>query len=167
MVPLMISNMAAGNVSIQFGLRGKNINVGHCLCYRYPQHWRSIPEHSVRDAEVMAAGGTEAAITPVGFAGFSALTALSNSTDPHRCSIPFDKERDGFVMGEGAGVVILEELEHAKARGAKILAEVVGYGATADAYHITSPIEDGFRCSQSHGIRSKGSRRFPGGDLLH
>ena len=91
----------------------------------------------------MAAGGTEASITPVGIAGFSALTALSTSENPKRCSIPFDKERDGFVMGEGAGVVILEELEHAKKRGAKILAEVVGYGATADAFHITSPAEDG------------------------
>ena len=90
----------------------------------------------------MVAGGTEAAITPVGLGGFAALTALSTSTDPQRCSIPFDKERDGFVMGEGAGVVILEELEHAKKRGANILAEVVGYGTTADAYHITSPIED-------------------------
>ena len=91
----------------------------------------------------MAAGGTEAAITPLGLGGFAALSALSTSNDPNRCSIPFDKERDGFVMGEGAGIVILEELEHAKARGANILAEVVGYGTTADAYHITSPIEDG------------------------
>src|SRR5699024_635676 len=89
------------------------------------------------------AGGTEAAISPVGIGGFAALTALSVSEDPDRCSIPFDKERDGFVMGEGAGIVVLEELEHAKARGAHILAEVAGYGATADAYHITSPAEDG------------------------
>lgn len=142
-VPMMISNMAAGNVSIQLGLRGKNINVvtacatgTHCIGEAY----RSI---QCGDADVMFAGGTEAAITPVGMGGFAALTALSTSTDPKRCSIPFDKERDGFVMGEGAGVVVLEELEHAKARGANILAEVVGYGATADAYHITSPIEDG------------------------
>ena len=98
---------------------------------------------AVSCAAFPVAGGTEAAITPVGLGGFAALTALSTSTDPQRCSIPFDKERDGFVMGEGAGVVILEELEHAKKRGANILAEVVGYGTTADAYHITSPIEDG------------------------
>ncbi len=143
MVPLMISNMAAGNVSIQFGLRGKNINVVTACAtgtHSIGEAYRSI---QCGDADVMVAGGTEAAITPVGLAGFSALTALSTSTDPKRCSIPFDKERDGFVMGEGAGIVILEELEHARARGAKILAEVVGYGATADAYHITSPIEDG------------------------
>ena len=143
MVPLMISNMAAGNVSIQFGLKGKSINVvtacasgTHCIGEAY----RTI---QFGDADVMVAGGAESCITPVGVAGFSALTALSNSTDPDRCSIPVDKERDGFVMGEGAGIVVLEELEHAKKRGATILAEVVGYGATSDAYHITSPIEDG------------------------
>lgn len=143
MVPLMISNMAAGNVSIQLGLKGKSINVvtacasgTHCIGEAY----RTI---QFGDADVMVAGGAEACITPVGVAGFSALTALSVSTDPKRCSIPFDKERDGFVMGEGAGIVLLEELEHAKRRGADILAEVVGYGATSDAYHITSPAEDG------------------------
>ncbi len=143
MVPLMISNMAAGNVSIQFGLKGKSLNVvtacasgTHCIGEAY----RSI---QVGDADVMMAGGAEASITPVGIAGFTALTALSTSKDPKRCSIPFDKERDGFVMGEGAGIVVLEELEHAKKRGAKILAEIVGYGATSDAYHITSPAEDG------------------------
>lgn len=143
MVPMMISNMAAGNVSIQFGLKGKNINVvtacatgTNCIGEAY----RTI---QFGDADIMVAGGTEAAVSPVGIGGFAALTALSTSTDPERCSIPFDKERDGFVMGEGAGIVVLEELEHAKARGANILAEVVGYGATADAYHITSPAEDG------------------------
>ena len=158
MVPLMISNMAAGNVSIQFGLKGKSINVvtacasgTHCI----GEAFRTI---QVGDADIMAAGGTEASITPMGIAGFSALTALSTSEDPKRCSIPFDKERDGFVMGEGAGIVILEELEHAKKRGAKILAEVVGYGATSDAYHITSPAEDGqgaARCMEN-AIREAG-----------
>ena len=143
LVPMMISNMAAGNVSIQFGLKGKSLNVvtacatgTNCIGEAY----RSI---QFGDADVMVAGGTEAAISPIGIGGFAALTALSKSTNPDRCSIPFDKERDGFVMGEGAGIVVLEELEHAKKRGAKILAEIVGYGATSDAYHITSPAEDG------------------------
>ena len=95
------------------------------------------------DADICVAGGAESAITPVGVAGFSALTALSESEDPLRASIPFDKDRNGFVMGEGAGILVLEELEHAKQRGAKIYAEVVRYGATCDAYHITSPLEDG------------------------
>ena len=99
--------------------------------------------------EGMLAGGAESSITPIGVAGFAALTALSTSKDPGRCSIPFDKERDGFLMGEGAGVLILEELEHAKHRGARILAEVVGYGATSDAYHITSPAEDGEGAAQA------------------
>ena len=143
MIPLLISNMASGNVSIQFGLRGKNINVVTACAtgtHSIGEAYRTI---QCSDADVMVAGGTEAAITPTGFGGFAALTALTSSTDPERCSIPFDKERSGFVMGEGAGVVVLEELEHAKARGAKILGEVVGYGATGDAYHITSPAENG------------------------
>ena len=143
MIPLLISNMASGNVSIQFGLRGKNINVVTACAtgtHSIGEAYRTI---QCSDADVMVAGGTEAAITPTGFGGFAALTALTSSTDPKRCSIPFDKERSGFVMGEGAGVVVLEELEHAKARGAKILGEIVGYGATGDAFHITSPAEDG------------------------
>lgn len=143
MVPRMISNMAAGNISIQFGLKGKNINVVTACATGTNSIGEAYRSIQCSDADVMLAGGTEAAITPVGYGGFLALTALSTSDDPKRCSIPFDKERDGFVMGEGAGVVVLEELEHARARGARILAEVVGYGATADAYHITSPAEDG------------------------
>ncbi|WWR15913.1 beta-ketoacyl-ACP synthase II [Lachnospiraceae bacterium JLR.KK008] len=143
LVPLMISNMAAGNVSIYFGLKGKSINVVTACAtgtHSIGEAFRSI---QYGEADVMIAGGTESSVTPIGIAGFSALTALSTSTDPARCSIPFDKERSGFVMGEGSAIVVLEELEHAKARGAKIYAEVVGYGATSDAYHITSPAEDG------------------------
>ena len=143
LVPMMISNMAAGNVSIQLGLKGKSLNVVTACAtgtHSIGEAFRSI---QCGDADVMLAGGTEACISPVGVAGFTALTALSTSNDPERCSLPFDKDRRGFVMGEGAGVVVLEELEHAKKRGAEILAEVVGYGATSDAYHITSPAEDG------------------------
>ncbi|MCI9490031.1 MAG: beta-ketoacyl-ACP synthase II [Dorea sp.] len=143
MVPLMISNMAAGNISIQLGLKGKCTNVvtacasgTHCI----GDAFRAI---QYGDADMMIAGGTESCICPSGVAGFTALTALSSSEDPLRASIPFDKDRDGFVLGEGAGIVVLEELEHAKKRGARIYAELAGYGATADAYHITSPAEDG------------------------
>ena len=143
MVPLMISNMAAGNISIQLGFRGKCTNVvtacasgTNCIGYAL----RAI---QYDDADIMIAGGTESCICPTGVAGFTSLTALSTAQDPMRASIPFDKDRGGFVLGEGAGVVVLEELEHAKARGARIYAEVAGYGATGDAYHITSPADDG------------------------
>lgn len=143
LVPLMICNMAEGNVSIQFGLKGKSINdVTACATgtNTIGEAYRSI---QYGEADVMVAGGTEGSVCPIGIAGFTALTALSTVDDPAKCSLPFDKNRSGFVMGEGAGVVILEELEHAKARGAKIYAEVVGYGCSSDAYHITSPQEDG------------------------
>lgn len=143
LVPLMICNMAAGNVSIQFGLKGKSINdVTACATgtNTIGEAYRSI---QYGEADVMVAGGTEGSVCPIGIAGFTALTALSTVDDPAKCSLPFDKNRSGFVMGEGAGVVILEEIEHAKARGAKIYAEVVGYGCSSDAYHITSPQEDG------------------------
>ena len=143
LVPLMIPNMAAGNVSIIFGLKGKCLNIVTACAtgtHSIGEAYRAI---QWEEADVMVCGGTEAAITPLSIAGFSALTALSDTSDPNRASIPFDKDRNGFVMGEGAGIVILESYEHAKKRGAKILAEVVGYGATEDAYHITAPCEDG------------------------
>lgn len=143
MVPKMISNMAAGNISIQLGLRGKCTNVvtacasgTHCI----GDAFRAI---QYDDADIMLAGGAESCICPTGVAGFQALTALTEETDPARASIPFDKDRSGFVLGEGAGVVVLEELQHALKRGAHIYAEVAGYGATGDAFHITSPSEDG------------------------
>ncbi len=142
-VPLMISNMAAGNVSIMFGLKGKSLNVVTACATGTNSIGEAFRTIQYGDADVMVAGGTEGAVTPVGIAGFTALTALSDSKDPERCSIPFDKDRSGFVMGEGAGVVILEELEHARDRGAHIYGEVLGYGCTSDAYHITSPAEDG------------------------
>ena len=143
LVPLMISNMAAGNVGIQFGLKGKCFNVVTACAtgtHSIGEAFRSI---QYGEADVMVAGGAEASITPIGIAGFTSLTALNTTEDVSRASIPFDEDRNGFVMGEGAGVVVLESLEHAKARGANILAEVVGYGATCDAFHITSPAEDG------------------------
>ena len=143
LVPMMISNMAAGNVAITFGLMGKNINVVTACAtgtHSIGEAFRSI---QYGEADVMLAGGSEASITPIGVAGFSALTALNTTTDVKRASIPFDRERAGFVMGEGSGVLVLEELEHAKKRNAKIYAEIVGYGSSCDAYHITSPMETG------------------------
>ena len=143
LVPMMISNMAAGNVAIAYGCKGKNINVvtacatgTNCI----GEAFRSVV---YGEADVMLAGGTESSITPIGVAGFTSLTALNTVDDPDRASIPFDKDRNGFIMGEGAGVLVLEELEHAKKRGAHIYAEMAGYGATCDAFHITSPAEDG------------------------
>ena len=143
MVPMMISNMAAGNVSIALGLKGKCTNVVTACATGSHSIGDAFRAIQYGDADVILAGGAESSITPLGVAGFSSLTALTTSEDVNRASIPFDKDRSGFVMGEGAGVVVLEELEHAKARGAKILAEIKGYGATCDAYHITSPAEDG------------------------
>ncbi|HIS80849.1 MAG TPA: beta-ketoacyl-ACP synthase II [Candidatus Scatomonas merdavium] len=143
LVPMMISNMAAGNVSIQLGAKGKCTDVVTACAsgtHSIGDAYRAI---QCGDADVMIAGGTENAITPVGVSGFTNMTALTTCNDPEHASIPFDKNRSGFVLGEGAGIAVLEELEHAKKRGAKILAEVVGYGATADAHHITAPAEDG------------------------
>ena len=142
-IPMNIANMAAGNVAIELGAKGESISMvtacasgTHCI----GESFRMI-KNGYQD--IVIAGGTEAAITPIGIAGFTNIKALSQATDKNRASIPFDKERSGFVMGEGAGILVLEELEHAKARNAKIYAEIVGYGATSDAYHITSPAPGG------------------------
>lgn len=143
LVPLMITNMAAGNVSIYYKLKGKSINVVTACTTGTNSIGEAYRAIQCGEADVMIAGGTESSITPIGIGGFAALTALSNSENPKRASIPFDKDRDGFIMGEGAGIVVLESLEHAQARGAKIYAEIAGYGCSSDAYHITSPAEDG------------------------
>lgn len=143
MIPMAIGNMAAGNVAIRFGLKGKCTSVVTACATGTHSIGDAFRAIQYGEADAMLAGGCEAAITPLGVAGFTNLTALSESTDKNRASIPFDGERNGFVMGEGAGVVVLEELEHAKARGAKIYAELVGYGSSCDAFHITTPAEDG------------------------
>lgn len=143
LVPMMISNMAVGNVAMHYGLKGKSINVVTACATGTNSIGEAFRSIQYGEADVMVAGGTESAITPLGMAGFAALTALSTNDDPDTASRPFDKDRDGFVMGEGAGIVVLESLEHAQKRGAKILAEVVGYGGSNDAFHITSPAEDG------------------------
>jgi 3-oxoacyl-[acyl-carrier-protein] synthase II len=143
MIPMLISNMAAGNISIQFGLKGKNIDVVTACAsgnHNIGEGFRSI---QYGEADVMLAGGAEGAIVELGLAGFTGLNALNTTDDPTRASIPFDVDRGGFVMGEGAGIIVLEELEHAKARGAHIYAEIIGYGATSDAHHLTAPIDDG------------------------
>lgn len=161
LVPLMICNMAAGNVAIQFGLKGKCINVVTACATGTHSIGEAFRAIQYGEADVMVAGGTEASITPIGIAGFTALTALNTTDDAKRASIPFDKDRNGFVMGEGAGVVVLESLEHAKARGANILAEVVGYGATCDAYHITSPAEDGSGAAKAMEFAMKDAEIMP------
>ena len=142
-VPMMISNIAAGNVAIQFGLKGKSIDVVTACASGTNSIGEAFRTIQYGDADVMVAGGCEAAVSPIGISTFDSLTALTSSTDPDRCSIPFDKDRSGFVLGEGAGIVVLEELEHAKARGAKLYAELTGYGCSSDAYHITAPEESG------------------------
>ena len=163
LVPLMICNMAAGNVAIQFGLKGKNINVVTACATGTNSIGEAFRSIQYGEADVMVAGGTEASITPIGVAGFTALTALNTTNDVEKASIPFDEDRNGFIMGEGAGIVVLESLEHALKRNAKIYAEVVGYGATCDAYHITSPAEDGSGAAHAmmEAIKDAGIRPEP------
>lgn len=161
MVPLMISNMAAGNISIHLGLKGKCTNVVTACASGTNCIGDALRAIQYGDADIMFAGGTESCICPTGVAGFTSLTALSVSKDPLRASIPFDKERDGFVLGEGAGVVVLEELKHAKARGAGIYAEVTGYGATGDAFHITSPAEDGSGAAMAMSLAMEEGKILP------
>lgn len=142
-IPMAISNMAAGNIAIRFGFKG----MCTCVVTACASGNNAVGDafHYVRDgyADIMICGGSESCITHLGIGGFTAMQALNTTDDPNRASIPFDKERSGFVMGEGAAALVLEEYEHAKARGAKIYGEVVGYGATCDAHHITAPCPDG------------------------
>ena len=144
MIPMMISNMASGLVSMEFGLAGPNFaTVSACAtaCHAIGEAWRMI-QHG--EADIFLCGGAEATIVPIGIGGFAAMRAMSTrNDDPQRASRPFDKDRDGFVMGEGAGVLMIEELEHAKRRGARIYCELSGYGLTADAYHMTSTHPEG------------------------
>lgn len=142
-VPKFIPNMASGNVAIHHGMKGKNIAVVTACASGTQSIGEAFKAIKYKEADVMLAGGSESCLTPLCLAGFNALTALSTNPDIQTASRPFDKNRDGFVMGEGAGILVLEELEHARKRGANILAEIGGYGATCDAYHITSPAEDG------------------------
>ena len=143
-IPMLISNMASGLISMEYGLQGPNFCiVTACATSNNAigESWRMI---KFGDADIFLAGGAEASVIPIGLAGFSAMKALSTRNDePERASRPFDRDRDGFVMGEGAGVVVVEELQHAKARGAKIYCELTGYGLSADAYHMTAPPPDG------------------------
>ncbi|KGO15106.1 beta-ketoacyl-ACP synthase II [Clostridium botulinum] len=142
-IPTIISNMAAGNIAIRFGAKAICSTVVTACATGTNCVGEAFRVIKNGEADIMLAGGTEATITPIAIAGFTTLTALSKSTDPNRASIPFDKERDGFVMGEGSGILVLESLDHALDRGAKIYAEVVGYGSTCDAYHMTSPAPGG------------------------
>lgn len=142
-IPMAIVNMPAGNIALRVGAKGictATVTACASATHSIGEAFRNI-KHGYSD--VILAGGTEASITEIGISGFASLTALTDATDPAKASIPFDKNRNGFVMGEGAGIFVLEALEHAQARGAKILGEVVGYGANCDAYHMTSPTPDG------------------------
>ncbi|HIV02918.1 MAG TPA: beta-ketoacyl-ACP synthase II [Candidatus Aphodoplasma excrementigallinarum] len=142
-IPMMISNIAAAQIAIMTGAKGVNFNVTSACASGTNAIGEAFRAIKYGTCDIICAGGAEAAITPLSFAGFCNMKALSTRNDPKRASIPFDADRDGFVMGEGAGVLILEELEHAKARGAEIYCEMVGYGATDDAYHVTAPAPEG------------------------
>lgn len=142
-IPMSIANMPAGNVSIELGIKGESISIVSACSSSTHAIGEAYKTIKYGSEDAILAGGAEATICEIGIAGFENMKALSNSQDPNRASIPFDKERNGFVMGEGAAVVVLEDLEHARKRGAKIYAEVIGYGATSDAFHITSPAPEG------------------------
>lgn len=143
LIPMIISNMASGNIAIRYGAKGICTTIVTACASANNAIGEAFQKIKDNQVDIMFSGGTEASVTPISIAGFASLTALSKSTDPKRASIPFDAERNGFVMGEGSAVLMLEEYEHAVKRNAKIYAEVVGYGSTCDAYHITAPSPDG------------------------
>ena len=159
MIPMLISNMAPGQVAIATGAKGANIVLTSACASGTHAVGMGLTEIVMGRCDACITGGVEATVTPMGISGFTALKALStaHNDDPEKASRPFDKDRDGFVMGEGAGVVVLESLEHAKARGARIYAELAGYGATSDAYHITSPAEDGSGAAKAMEYAMKGA----------
>ncbi|MDN5327086.1 MAG: 3-oxoacyl-[acyl-carrier-protein] synthase [Moorella sp. (in: firmicutes)] len=162
-VPMMIANMAAGQISINLGVRGVNFTVVNACASGTNAVGEAFRALQRGDADVMITGGSEASITPLAIAGFAALKALSvRNDDPPRASRPFDRGRDGFVLGEGAGVLVLETLEHARARGARIYAEVAGYGCTADAYHITAPAPDASAASRAMALALEDAGLKPG-----
>lgn len=152
-IPMAIANMPAGNISIEFGFKGESMSIVTACASATHAVGEAYKTIKMGDEDVVIAGGTEASICELGIAGFENMKALSGSEDKNRASIPFDKERSGFVMGEGAGILVLEELEHAKKRGAKIYGELIGFGSTTDAYHITSPCPDG-ECGAKAMIRA-------------
>jgi 3-oxoacyl-[acyl-carrier-protein] synthase II len=162
-IPMLISNMASGLISMEYGLQGPNLSiVTACATSNNAigESWRMI---KFGDADMFLAGGAEASIVAIGLAGFSAMKALSTRNDePERASRPFDRDRDGFVMGEGAGIVVVEELEHAKARGAKIYCELTGYGLSADAYHMTAPPASGEGAARAMQIALDHAKTTPG-----
>ncbi|AKX96350.1 beta-ketoacyl-ACP synthase II [Neomoorella thermoacetica] len=162
-VPMMIANMAAGQISINLGTRGVNFTVVNACASGTNAVGEAFRALQRGDADVVITGGSEASVTPLAVAGFAALKALSvRNDDPTRASRPFDRGRDGFVLGEGAGVLVLETLEHARARGARIYAEVAGYGCTADAYHITAPAPDGSAASRAMALALEDAGLKPG-----
>ena len=163
-IPMGIINMPAGNIAIEFGFKGESMAIVTACAsstHAIGEAYKSIKQGY---EDVILAGGTEASICNMGIAGFENMKALSNATDPNRASIPFDKERSGFVMGEGAGILVLEELEHAQKRGATIYAEVIGFGSTTDAYHITSPCPDG-ECGAKAMIRAMKDAKIKAEDI--
>lgn len=162
LIPMMIANIGSGLISMEYGLAGPNMSIVTACAtanHNIGEAWRMI---KFGDADAFIAGGAEASISVMGLSGFGAMKALSSRNDePQRASRPFDKDRDGFVMSEGAGVVVIEELEHAKARGAEIYCEIAGYGVYADAYHMTSPHPEGFGASKCMDLALKHARLNP------